>query len=149
MKLEDLLQGRGTQIVTRALDAMRRAHLSHYEALGHHQTRTLVESLFDVTRKTILTREARPMLAYVDRVAEERFTRGFDLLEVQIAFNALEESIWKEVTEAMQPAELAESLGLVSTALGLGKDGLARGFVARATKTKVPSLDLRALFSGT
>ena len=39
--------------------------------------------------------------------------------------------------------------GLVSTALGIGKDGLARGFVARATKTKAPSLDLRALFSGT
>ena len=149
MKLEDLLQNRGMPITARALDAMRRAHLAHYEALGQDRTRDLVESLFETTRKTIVTRSAKPMLAYVDQITEERFTHGFDLLEVQTAFNALEESIWKEVTDTLAAPDLAEALGLVSTVLGMGKDGLARGFVARATKTKAPSLDLRALFSGT
>ena len=149
MDLVDLLKSRRDRIVDRTLEAMRRAHLSHYEALGAEQTRRLVESLFDVTVTTIAGREARPMLQTVDRIAEERYTRGFDLFEVQTAFNGLEEATWREVAEAVAPERLAESLGLVSTALGIGKDGLARGFVARATKTKAPSLDLRALFSGT
>ena len=54
MKLEDLLQSRGKPITARALDARRRAHLSHYEALGQDRTRDLVESLFETTRTTIV-----------------------------------------------------------------------------------------------
>jgi hypothetical protein len=149
MSLVELLSTRKERIVDHTLEAMRRAHLSHYEALGAEHTRRLVEALFDVTVATIQSREARPMLETVDRIAEERYTRGFDLFEVQTAFNGLEEATWREVTESLPPEQLGEALGLVSTALGIGKDGLARGFVARATKTKAPSLDLRALFSGT
>lgn len=148
MNLVDLLRARNTHIVDKALEGMRRAHLSHYEALGAERTRELLASLYDVTVATIQSRDARPMLALVDRIAEERYTRGFDLLEVQTAFNGLEEVIWREVAGSLAADQLAEALGLVSTALGIGKDALARGFVARATKTKAPSLDLRALFAG-
>jgi len=45
--------------------------------------------------------------------------------------------------------ELAESLGLLTTVLGVGKDALARTYVSLASHEHVPSLDLRALFEGT
>ena len=49
----------------------------------------------------------------------------------------------------ISPNELAESLGLISTVLGAGKDTLARTYVSLASKTKAPSLNLQSLFSGT
>ncbi len=48
-----------------------------------------------------------------------------------------------------EPTHYAETLGHVSTILGAGKDALARRYVSLATDTRAPSLDLRALFTGT
>jgi hypothetical protein len=148
MDLEQLLEGRAIAVIDRALQSMERARLPHYRALGAEETRALVASLYETTRSTITTRQATPMLAHADRIAEERHAGGFDLFEVQIAFNALEESIWKEALDALDPESQAEALGLISTALGIGKDALARGYLARATRTRTPSLDLKALFQG-
>ncbi len=148
MDLQQLLHDRKPAIIHRALEAMEGARLSHYRALGAEETRQLVTALYETTRDTVATRQAGPMLEHADRIAAERHAAGFDLLEVQIAYNALEESIWKEVLDELDGAEQAQALGLISTALGIGKDALARGFLARATKTRAPSLDLRALFQG-
>jgi len=148
MDLEALLEERGPLIVDRAVEAMERAQLAHYRALGTEETRELVASLYETTRETVILRQAGSMLDHADHIAEERHAGGFDLFEVQIAFNALEESIWMEVLDALEPENQAQALGLISTALGIGKDALARGFLARATKTRAPSLDLKALFEG-
>jgi hypothetical protein len=67
---------------------------------------------------------------------------------VQAAFNALEEATWTCLLARVEPSELAESLGLVSTILGAAKDALARRYVSLAAHTHAPSLDLRALFTG-
>ena len=86
------------------------------------------------------------MVAYAQSVAEERFEAGYDLSEVQSAFNVLEESVWTRAVAALEPEQLAQTLGLVSTALGCGKNALARKYVSLPTRTHAPSLDLRALF---
>ncbi|MGD2123557.1 MAG: hypothetical protein PVJ76_17515 [Gemmatimonadota bacterium] len=148
MTLGELLDTRAPAIIQRALEAMGRAHLAHYRALGPEETKTLVEALYDTTRRAVLTRTADALLDHADRIAEDRFTSGFDLFEVQIAFNALEEAIWREVLDRLPPDEQPEALGLISTGLGIGKDALARGFLARANKYRSPSVDLRALFQG-
>ena len=85
----------------------------------------------------------------MQQIAAERFTSGYDLSEVQNAFNALEGAIWTRVFAALEPGQYAEALGLVTTILGAGKDALAREYVSLATDTHAPSLDLRALFAGT
>ena len=90
-----------------------------------------------------------PMIAYAQSLAEERFEAGYDLVEVQTAFNALEEASWRRVLADLDPTEFADALGLVSTLLGAGKDALARRYVSLAADTHAPSLDVRALFAGT
>ena len=89
------------------------------------------------------------MLNHVENIAKERFSAGYDLYEVQSAINELEEAIWKRIFKDIKPENLAEALGLVSTVLGAGKDTLARTYVSLATKSKVSSLNLQALFKGT
>jgi hypothetical protein len=89
------------------------------------------------------------MITHAESIGRERFNAGFDLWEVQTAFNVLEEVIWTRIIKEFPAAEYAEALGLVSTVLGTGKDTLARVYVALASKSKAPTLDLRRLFTGT
>ena len=52
--------------------------------------------------------------------------------------------------ERLEPAQYPEAFGLVSTALGAGKQALAIEYVALASRNReVRSLDLTALFKGT
>ena len=149
MKLSDLLQEQMSDILSECTDAMARAHLKHYESAGGEHTHQRLKALYVLTVRGVKERNLGPMIAHVDSIAQERFTSGFDLWEVQTAFNVLEEAIWRRVLKHIPPEELAESLGLVSTVLGVGKDTLARRYVSLATKTKAPSLNLQSLFTGT
>jgi hypothetical protein len=89
------------------------------------------------------------MGSYCDQIAVARFNAGFDVSEVQAAFNALEVAMWRRIVSAEPETDLAEAIGLLSTVLGFGKDALARKYVSLASKRHVPSLDMSALFRGT
>jgi hypothetical protein len=135
-------------ILGSAQAALRRAHLPHYEVTGTEDVDRRLCSLFELLVDGIARRDLTPMIEYSERVAEERYAAGFQLGEVQTAFNTLEEATWTVVLAAVEPTELARALGLVGTVLGAGKDALARRYVALAASTHAGSLDLRALFSG-
>jgi hypothetical protein len=89
------------------------------------------------------------MIQYTEKIARQRYSAGFELFEVQTAFNVLEEAIWKRILRDAEPHDIAEAIGLVSTILGAGKDSLARAYVSLATRSKAPAVDLKALFAGT
>jgi hypothetical protein len=126
-----------------------RTHAPHYEAAGADEVRQRLSALFDQLVDALDSRDLAPIQEYARAIAEERFTAGYELSEVQTAFNALEEATWSRVLEKLDPAQFAEALGLITTVLGAGKDALARGYVSLAADTRAPSLDLRALFAGT
>ena len=88
------------------------------------------------------------VVSYADVVANERFSAGFDVAEVQLAFNVLETAVWRYVVANQPPEELATTIGLVSTVFGCAKDELARRYVSLAAQRHVTSLDLSALFRG-
>ena len=56
---------------------------------------------------------------------------------------------WASVLHELDPSCFPETIDLISTVLGAGKDALARKYVSLAADTRVTSLDLRALFGGT
>lgn len=149
MDLNRLLNDRADLILDEAVTAMERAHLHHYEPLGPEQVRARLSVLFDAVRAAVLTRHLAPVEALGEAIAIERHQGGFTLAEVQTAFNVLEEALWRHIVAEIDPAGLAEALGLVSTALGAGKDRLARRYVSLATCTQAPALDVAALFGGT
>ena len=136
-------------ILEEAEAALARSHAQHYEAAGELEVRRRLQVLFDRLLSALTERDLGPMIAYAQEIAEERFNAGYDLVEVQTAFNALEEAVWQRVLSTLEPSQYAEALGLVSTILGSGKDALARKYVSLAAHSHAPSLDLRALFAGT
>lgn len=148
MGLEKILRDGRQAILDEAVEAVRRAHLEHYENAGPDRVRERLASLLGVVTDAILGRNLSPILAHASAIAAERFEAGVDLSEVQTAFNVLEEVLWFRILKSLPPAEQAEALGLVGTVLGNGKDVLARKYVSMATQTHTPSLNLKALFSG-
>jgi hypothetical protein len=149
MGAETFFAERRAPIVDAAEAALARSHARHYEQAGEAEVRRRLERLFDTVLDGLLNRDLGPMIAFAESLAQERFDAGYDLVEVQTAFNALEEASWQNVLANLDPSEFADALGLVSTLLGAGKDALARRYVSLAAGTHAPSIDLRALFSGT
>ncbi|HTR82654.1 MAG TPA: hypothetical protein VMM58_13575 [Bacteroidota bacterium] len=149
MNLAELLSTQSSEILSDAETGISRAHLTHYEKSGEENTRQRLKALYGLAVRAVKEKNLGPMVAHAETVARERFEAGFDLSEVQTAFNVLEEAIWKRILKNLPAEQFAEALGLVSTVLGAGKDMLARTYVSLASKSKVPSLDLHSLFSGT
>ncbi|NTW48215.1 MAG: hypothetical protein HGB19_00495 [Chlorobiales bacterium] len=149
MTLIQLLETRSESLISEATEALSRAHLKHYEQAGLVESQKWLETLYNLTLQSIKTRDLSDLLSHVEKISVERFSSGFDLHEVQMAFNVVEEVIWGHILKDLDPSDYAEALGLVSTALGEGKDTLAMTYVSLASKRKVPTLDLSGLFTGT
>ncbi len=148
MALHALLASARSELVEAALTDLHELELHHYEGAGHAFTKQRFEDLFDLVLAAIDNRELAAVIQYAEGVAEERFGAGFDLFEVQTAFNTLEALMWQRVVAESDPDEMVESIGLVGTVFGTAKDSLARAYVSLATHRHVPSLDLSALFRG-
>ena len=149
MNTAELLERERDHIVEAAVTAIRQTHLVHYERSGSDEVRRRVEILFDRLHEAVAHHDLHPMVEYASSLADTRFNAGFDLSEVQAAINAVEEAAWAAILASVPPEQLGESLGLVTTVLGEGKDALARTYVSLAIRTRAPAVDLTALFAGT
>lgn len=149
MDLEALLNQAEPRVLDEAYAALQRSHVAHYEAAGEAFTRQRLTDFFTLVTDAIRTRNLARVGEYSEQVAAERFEQGFDISEVQTAYNALEEAMWRQVIAAEPAGELPEAIGMLSTVLGFGKDALARKYVSLACQRHVPSLDMSALFAGT
>ncbi len=149
MNLYELLHRNSSEILSEAFEAMNRARLKSYAEAGPEHTHSRLKALLALTQRAVKEKNLMPMLAHAETIAAQRHSAGFDLWEVQTAFNVLEEAIWKRIIKDLPPDQFAEALGLVSTVLGAGKDALARSYVTLASKSKSPSLNMQSLFAGT
>jgi hypothetical protein len=149
MKLQQLLQAQENSIIDEAAVALERSRLKHYAAAGEGWNRERLTDLFGLTRDCVANRDLVPMIDHMETIAQQRFSAGFDIHEVQTAVNVLKESVWRHISQNLEANEQAEAFGLVGTVLGAGKDALARAYVSLASQSKAPSLNLSALFAGT
>lgn len=149
MELVTTLNSARSGIVAEALALVERSHVHHYETAGAAFTRSALDDLFQLVERAIERRDLNEVIRFAEELAEHRFAAGFDISEVQTAFNALETATWRRVVASEAPADLPEAIGLVSTVFGGAKDALARRYVSLASQKHVPSLDLSALFQGT
>jgi hypothetical protein len=148
MKLHEILVNNQTDIINEAFTSLQRSHLKHYDTSRADENWQRLAKLFDLTLNGIKSKSLVEIVNYSEKVAKERFEAGFDLHEVHTAYNVLEESIWKAIIKEVDSAELAESLGLISTVLGTGKESLAIAYVSLSGKQRVNSLNLSQLFRG-
>jgi hypothetical protein len=149
MTLNQLLQVEQEQIISEAAEALLRARLTHYNASSVQKNLDRLDRLYRLTAESVSQRQLVPISNFARQVARERFSEGFDLQEVQAAFNVLEETIWRHITTGLAPSDYPEAFGLISTVLGAGKEALAVEYVLLAAQQRVLTLNLAELFKGT
>ena len=98
--------------------------------------------------ESLWARDPLPLFEHAREVAAERFHSGYDLSEVQKAYNAVEEAIWSHVFADGRPERLSVILSCVSASIGAAKDELAREYVRLAAGVHAPAVDVSALFRG-
>jgi hypothetical protein len=135
-------------IIAAATDALGRTSAQRYVAAGADVRQERHGALLDEVIAALEQADLRPVIAYAEQIAQDRFEAGYDLSEVQAAFNALEEATWARVFALLEPSRFAATLGLIGTVIGAAKDALARRYVHLATNVQAPALDYRALFRG-
>jgi len=148
MKLDEILVNNQTDIINEAFTSLERSHLKHYNTSRADENWQRLAKLFDLTLNGVKTKSLVDMVTYSEKIAKKRYESGFDLHEVHTAYNVLEESIWKAIIKEVDQTDLAESLGLISTVLGTGKESLAIAYVSLSGKQRVNSLNLSQLFRG-
>ncbi len=148
MELRLLLERAKAPVLADAQEALESARLHHYSACGPEENAQRLRTLYEVLEASVAGRTVLPMVRHAERIARERHQCGFDLAEVQTAFNVLEEALWRQITAQLPPADYPEAYGLTSTILGAGKQALALQYVALARSTGAPAVDVAALFSG-
>jgi hypothetical protein len=146
MDLKEILRTQSGEILENALQSLNCAHLKSYSKSSPSENKKRLLNLLTLTEKCVVEKRLLPMKEYAAQIAKERFDTGFDLHEVHTAFNALEEEIWNRVTKNIDPKNLGEALGLISTVLGAGKEELALSYVTLASKTRTQTLNLSELF---
>lgn len=147
MELIKLFESKSQEIIDAALSSLKRAQLKSYSKNSEQENKTRLINLLSLTINCIRDKNLLPMSEYAGKIAKERFENAFDLYEVQTAFNVLEEELWNKVIENIEPQNLGEALGLVSTVLGAGKETLAINYVELASKQKPKRLNLEELFN--
>ncbi|HZQ85595.1 MAG TPA: hypothetical protein VFA83_12185 [Acidimicrobiales bacterium] len=146
--LAEMLSAAREDVLGEADVALARARLVHYRSVPPEGTRQRLSDLFDVVRASLSPPSVVPIAAFAERLATARFNEGFDISELQTAFNVMEEALWRLVIANVRPDDIIEAVGLVGTVLGAGKDALARTWVTLAKGAHVASLNLGALSEG-
>jgi len=116
-------------ILDDAIAALERGHAALSETVGTTEARRRLGALLAVVERSVDAHDPSPLVAYAQRTAQERFELGFDITEMQAAFNALEASLWHRLTTSMAGEDLIDAVSTVTTALGAGRDALARTYV--------------------
>ncbi|WP_242342678.1 RsbRD N-terminal domain-containing protein [Anaeromyxobacter terrae] len=147
MNVEDLLITYEPAIVEEAAHATE--EIARYGRDGTLATRRRIEELYHRLTDAIRARDVSELLAYVRQIARERSEAGFELSDVQAAFDALEDAIWHGAVAELPAYDLPFGHGLVCTALAHGKETLRHAFDPAAPHVPAPFPDLTPLYRGT
>jgi hypothetical protein len=142
----DLLRER---ILASAIVSLREANLRSYRAIPIDEIEERLRTLYDVMLNSLTNRNAVPLVEYVKELAEDRYSSGYELHELQVAFNVLGKAIWTAVGKYVSSSEMEEAFGLISAVMGAAKDELAIAYVSLACTEGSKSIDVAEVFKGT
>jgi methylmalonyl-CoA decarboxylase len=89
-----------------------------------------VERLYDLVGQCLREGRPDPIVTPSQQIAADRFVAGIDLLDVQAAFVAMEDVLWRHLSAELTSARQLQAVRLLNTILGTGRDALARTYVA-------------------
>ena len=137
METSAVLAGAEDRVVDEAAAELERRHTND-QASSPEMRRRHLRDLFELVVKCVQDGAVEPIIASSHQLAADRFAAGFDIREVQREFNVLEEVLWRHVAASLSGDQRIETLELLNSVLGAGRDALARTYVALATGAGSP-----------
>jgi hypothetical protein len=147
LRAAEYLRGRRSAIIA-AAEGDIAARSTRYAEATPPVLHARLNALFDTLTASLAAGCLVPPLDHAHEIAEERFHAGYDLSDVQRAYNSLEEAIWARVFAEGEPERYRVVLPWVSAAIGAAKDKLARDYVKLAAGDHAQMVDVPALFRG-
>ncbi|PID96064.1 MAG: hypothetical protein CSA84_06870 [Actinomycetales bacterium] len=148
MELIEALESRADSLVDEAVELLEHRLVPPYK----HVEPEVLQQRLGKSMTTLITalkkRNPLPVIEHGKRVAHARFNAGYQLEEIQTAFNALEETIWQFLVDEVDSDHLAEGLVMVAHLIGAIKDQLGRTYVELASHHHAPSINTSRLFAG-
>lgn len=130
MEFIERIEEKADHVLDSAVAELKRARLKHYQRERAEVPRERLSNFLSLTIRCLKERRAEPIIEYADRIGRERHAAGYDLSEVQISLNVLEEALWQQVMATVGQEAVPRVLGLISSIFGMAKDALARTYVA-------------------
>ena len=138
METSAVLASAGDRVVGQAVAALERCHQTHYQLSSPEESRRYMRNLFELVVQCMREGDTGPIIASCQKIAADRFEAGFNVVEIVGTLNVLEEVLWRHVADSLAGDRRIETLGLVHTILGAGRDALARTYVDRASRGRGP-----------
>ena len=123
------------KVVGETLAVLERRDQASRDAFSPADRRRDVQQLFELVQRCVHEGHAEPIITPSQQIAAERFAAGIDLAEVQAAFAALEDVLWRHLAGTVGAGQQLETLRLVNMILGAGRDALARAYVSLAGRS--------------
>ncbi len=120
------------KVVGETLAALERRDQASRDAFSPADRRRDVQQLFELVQRCVHEGRAEPIITPSQQIAADRFVAGIYLAEVQAAFTALEDVLWRHLAGTVSTGQQLETLRLVNVILGAGRDALARAYVSLA-----------------
>jgi hypothetical protein len=147
MNLQEMLENERDLIIEEATKLLSETPLKHYQESSMEENLDRITKLYDLTCSCIESQNLIPMMDYAAKIGTERYHQFFNLEEVHMAFNVLEEVIWTKIPDYIEPNDFPNAYRLVSTVLGYGKESLATTYLALVSnRERAKNLDYKALF---
>ena len=148
MELINILTSDAEVIIKEATDKLNDARLKNYQKVDRPVLHSCLTRLFELTVESIKNSNLLALNEYIDKISRERYFSGFELYEVQTAFNALEEAIWNDIVSKVNQNDLVDSISIISRVMGAGKEFLACNYVRMAKLNKKHTPDVTVLRKG-
>jgi len=128
----------GDQIVGETVAALSQRDQGHPPAPVPAERQRDVQHLVELVQRCVREGGPGPIVTPAQQLAADRFAAGIDIAEIQAAFAALEEVLWRHLAGSVPTGHQPAALRLVTTILGAGKDALARSYVSLARQAANP-----------
>ncbi len=143
-----LIQEHKEELIARTSNKLQKFTPSHYESVAYEQHLKREEWFLNVLLQTLQDDTCASLPAYVKQLGEERANEGYDLQELEEAFDIVEDTIWEVVTKYC-PLEysLLDMLALVRKFIREAKNSIGQHFLDEALTTQQHLHDMLGKFA--
>ncbi len=128
MNLLELIYNKPELVINDSTSNLMGVNLPHYNKFRKEDIEKNFSNLLLAFTKCIENNSADEMISYMDLILNERFAKGFQIEEVEIALNIFEESIWKNIYKNVDEDKQYSAMKLALCILSKAKEELLNDY---------------------